>query len=772
MKITCIGGGPAGLYLSILMKLADRRHEIDLFERNPRGNTFGWGVVLSDETLRNLRRADPVTATQISDTLAHWDDIDVCFKGRVIRSSGHGFCGIGRQELLNILSARAEDLGVRLHFDKEVDDYQSYIKSNDLVVASDGIFSSARTQFADQFKPDIEQRTCKFIWLGVKKIFPAFTFIFKETKYGWFQAHCYRFNSDTSTFIVECPESVWKAAGIDRMSKEDGVVFCESIFSEHLDGQRLISNTTHLRGSGAWITFQRVICQAWHFKNLVLLGDSAASAHFTIGSGTKLALEDAISLANVLNGQDSIDSALQKYEEVRRVEVLKLQSAARNSTEWFESVRLREELEPEQFAYSLLTRSQRVSHENLRLRDRDYLEEYEKWFSRCETGLELKNAVPPMFVPLKLRSLKLVNRVAVSPMAMYSAIDGMPSDFHLVHFGSLALGGAGLIFTEMTNVSAEARITPGCAGIYNNEHVLAWKRIVDFVHGHSPAKFAMQLGHAGPKGSTKLGWEGMDEPLNEGNWPILAPSPIRYADKNQTPREMTRMDMDLARDQFVQATMRAEAAGFDMLELHCAHGYLLSAFISPLTNKRSDDYGGSLINRLRFPLEIFAAMRNVWPEHKPMSVRISACDWVDGGTTAEDAVKIARAFHDVGADVIDCSSGQVSKDQKPVYGRMYQTPFADRIRNEVKIKTMAVGNIFEPDHVNSIVAAGRADLCLLARPHLADPHWTLRAAAQLGYKDQAWPKQYDSAKRQLETNISRANEAGKLASSANEDFES
>ncbi len=758
MKITVIGAGPAGLYFSILMKKADARHQIELFERNARGSTFGWGVVLSDETLQQMRSADEPTAREISDTLAHWDDIDVHFKGRVVRSSGHGFCGIERIRLLKILSERAQQLGIKVNYQQEVEDLERFNDSN-LIVAADGIFSRIRDSHAQYFKPSIEKRLCKFVWLGTKRIFPAFTFIFKETKWGWFQAHCYRFSSDTSTFIVECPEDVWIKAGIDKMESEEGVKFCEDLFAEHLGGEKLVSNSAHLRGSAQWINFLKVNNENWFYDKLVLLGDAAATAHFSIGSGTRLGVVGAITLARELSKGDAVSTALTRYQDTHRVEVLRLQNAAKNSMEWFENVALKSQLEPEQLTYSMLTRSQRVSHENLRLRDKTYLENYERWFAKANGLVHVDKAIPPMFVPFRIRSLELKNRVVVSPMAMYSAKDGVPSDFHLVHLGSLALGGAGLVFCEMTCVSPEARITPGCAGLYTKQQLAAWQRIVNFVHENSEAKFALQLGHSGPKGSTKLAWEGMDLPLDSGNWQIMAPSAIAYSPKNQVPREMTQQDMHTVRDEFVQSTRLGEQAGFDWLELHCAHGYLLSSFISPLTNKRRDQYGGSLENRVRFPLEVFSAMRAVWPKEKPISVRISASDWVPGGTDINDAVEIARMFRNAGADLIDVSSGQVSKDQKPQYGRMYQTPFADRIRSEVGICTMAVGNIFEPDHVNSIIAAGRADLCLLARPHLADPHWTLRAAADLGFQGQVWPKQYDSAKRQLEVNLQRAKQA-------------
>ena len=759
MRVACLGGGPAGLYFAIAMKLRDTSHDVVVVERNRPYDTFGWGVVLSDETLGNLQAADPASAEEIRRAFVYWDDIAVFYRGAVTRSSGHGFSGIGRKRLLNVLQDRAQALGVELRFETEIDSLEPY-RGYDLIVAADGANSRVRGALAHAFKPDIDVRLTKYIWLGTHQKFDdAFTFIFEETEHGWIWAHAYQFDADTATFIVECSEATWRKSGFDRMGQEATLSACEKIFSKNLGGHRLMTNAGHLRGS-AWLNFNRVLCQTWSHDNIVLMGDAAATAHFSVGSGTKLALESAIALAEYLHSEPTMQDALRRYEDERRTEVLRLQSAARNSTEWFEEVERYLGLDPVQFSYSLLTRSQRISHENLRARDRAWLEGAEMWFEAQATGVKPNAARPPMFTPFRLRDLHLKNRIVVSPMAQYRAIDGTPTDWHLVHLAERAKGGAGLVCTEMTCVSPEGRITPGCTGMYAAEHERAWKRIVDFVHAETDAKIAMQLGHSGPKGSTQLGWETMDAPLARGNWPVMGPSPVAWSRDNQAPKQMTRADMERVREEFVRAAEMAERASFDMLELHYAHGYLMSAFITPLTNRRTDGYGGSLENRMRFPLEVFHAVRAVWPSHKPISVRISANDWVGvEGITPEDAVAIARTLKHAGVDIIDVSAGQTSQAARPVYGRMFQTPFSDRIRNEVGIATMAVGNIYEPDHVNSILMAGRADLCCLARPHLADPYWTLRAAAQLGYVGETWPKPYLAGRDQLHRLAARAEAA-------------
>jgi anthraniloyl-CoA monooxygenase len=755
MKIICLGGGPAGLYFSILAKKANPSWDITVLERNQSDSTFGWGVVFSDKTMDGFRKADPESHARITQAFRHWDDIDVYFKDRKLTSGGHGFCGISRMKLLQIFQQRAARLGVKLLFQREVTDPDLYEANYDLVIASDGASSVTRKKYESVFRPNIQVRNNRFIWLGSKKKLDAFTFDFKSTEWGWFNLHAYRFDDDWSTFIVETPEKNWIKAGIDNMDAAQSIALCEKLFAERLDGNALISNAKHLQGSAVWLKFARVLCEKWHHKNIVLLGDAAHTAHFGIGSGTKLAMEDAMALSRVLSNQmGSISDALQRYQEEREIEALKLQSAARNRMEWFEQVERYVHLDPEQFTYSLLTGSQRIGHENLKLRDAGYVRSVEQWFS-ARSGVD--HPVPPMFTPFKVRALSLKNRVIVSPMATYMAVDGLPNDFHLVHLASRAMGGAAMIGTEMTCVSPDARITPACTGMWNDAQRDAWKRIVDFVHTHTDTKFALQLGHAGRKGSTRRGWEGIHLPLDSGNWPLLSASAIPYmAGVSQTPREATQEDLGRILADFVAATKRGVEAGFDWLEFHCAHGYLLSSFISPLTNIRTDQYGGSLENRCKYPIAVFKAMREVWPAEKPMSVRISAHDWVPGGLSPEDATEVARLFCAAGADVIDCSSGQVSNDEKPVYGRMFQVPFADRIRNEVGIPTIAVGNIFEGDHVNTIIAAGRADLCAIARPHLADPLWTLHEAAKQGFREVKWPDQYLSGKEQLERNIARA----------------
>jgi anthraniloyl-CoA monooxygenase len=755
-RIVCMGGGPAGLYTAILFKKALPKASVEVFERNRAEDTFGWGVVFSDKTMGNFLEADAPSHARVADEFYHWDDINVHFKGQTIRSSGHGFAGISRRMLLNILQKRAASLGVTQSFQVELDDAGQFDDA-DLVVIAEGANSKARAAQAGKFGPNIEVRKCRYIWLGTTQKFSAFTFAFEKTEFGWFQIHAYQFSKDLSTVIVETREETWAAHGLDKAGINESIAFCEKLFAAYLGSSPLLSNARHLRGS-AWLNFNRVVCRHWHDGNRVLIGDAAHTAHFSIGSGTKLAMEDAISLVQHVSHAADVRSGLESYQAERSVEALKLQNAARNRMEWFENVARYENMEPLQFAYSLLSGSQRIGHANLKLRDPPFIDVIETNLAR---GSGVGKPRPPMFLPYRLRDMHLVNRVVVSPMAQYRAVDGVPGDWHLVHYGARATGGAGLVFTEMTCTSADARISPGCTGLWNETQRAAWQRIVEFVHTESQARFCLQLGHAGRKGSTQLGWQEADHPLAAGNWPLWAPSPLPYLPGiSQVPQEMTPAQMTSVQNDFVRAATLGAAAGFDMLELHMAHGYLLASFLSPLTNARGDEYGGSVENRVRYPLQVLRAVRAAWPEKKPLSVRLSACDWAEGGISEPDVIFMARAMAAAGADILDISSGQTIATQRPIYGRMWQTPLADMVRNLAGVPTIAVGNIFDADHVNSIIAAGRADLCAIARPHLAHASWTLAAAAAQGYTEQWWPEPYRSAKSQLERAATRAAAGG------------
>lgn len=741
LRVAVIGGGPGGLYTAALLKRLDPTREVTVWERNAPDDTFGFGVVLSDETLGGIEHADPVVYAALQNHFTRWDDIDIVHRGTRQTSGGHGFAALGRQRLLEILHDRCRDLGVELRFRSEAP-YPAWLaETYDLVVAADGVHSTTREAYTHVFRPHVASHQCRYIWLAADFAFDAFRFEIAETEHGVMQLHGYPYAADASTVIVEMREEVWQAAGFADLDEQESVERCAKIFAEALRGRPLKSNKS------AWTTFRTVVNERWSHDNIVLLGDAAHTAHFSIGSGTKLAVEDALALVACLAEQPDIASALSAYEEERKSVVASTQRAARASLEWFENLGLYLDQRPRQFAFNLLTRSRRVTHDNLRLRDTHFTEAVERDFG-CPPG------TPPMFTPFRLRGLTLRNRVVVSPMDMYSATDGVPGDFHLVHLGARALGGAALVMTEMVCVSPEGRITPGCAGLYTGKQGEAWRRIVQFVHAQAPGTaIGVQLGHSGRKGSTKLMWEGIDEPLEDGNWPLVAPSPIPYKPYSQTPRELTRAQLTDIREQFTAAAWRAARAGFDLLELHCAHGYLLSGFLSPLTNRRMDAYGGSLDKRLRFPLEVFDAVRGVWPEERPMTVRISATDWTEGGTTAEEAVEIARAFAAHGADAIDVSTGQVVADEQPEYGRSYQTPYADRIRHATGLPVIAVGAISSWDDVNSLILAGRTDLCALARPHLYDPHWTLHAAAEQGYEGPGvvWPTPYRAGSRRPQT---------------------
>ncbi len=759
MRIAVIGGGPGGLYFAALAQQLGPHHEITVWERNAADDTFGFGVVFSDETLGGIEHADPAIHAAMEEEFARWDDIDVHFAGQVITSGGHGFAAMSRRRLLEILQARCDELGVEVLFRTGAPPVEELRASYDLVVASDGLNSQVRATYADSFGPTIETRRCRYMWLGTDKVFDAFTFVVRETPYGVMQIHGYPFDAHGSTFIIEMHDDVWERAGFAAMappdpqpgdSDEKSIAFVRELFADVLAGHEVMANNSR------WVSFATVRNASWRHDNVVLLGDAAHTAHFSIGSGTKLAMEDALALAACLHEAESVPAALAAYEDERRPVVLSTQRAAQASLEWFENLGQYTDQEPMQFAFNIMTRSRRVTYDNLRVRDHEFVEAADAWFADHETrrGMANGDVRPPMFQPFRLRGLTLPNRVIVSAMDMYMAVDGLPGPFHFTHLTGKALGGAGLVMTEMTCVSPEGRISPACCGLYDDTQAAAFREITDFVHEHTDAAMGLQLGHSGRKGSTKRMWEGMDEPLPADNWDVVAPSPLPYrAGVNQVPRELTVDDLATIRQQFVDAAVRGERAGFDLIELHCAHGYLLSSFISPLTNHRTDAYGGSLKNRLRFPIEVFAAIREVWPDDKPMTVRISATDWAEGGVDTDEAVEVARAFAAAGADAIDVSTGQVIAEERPAFGRSYQTPYADAIRNRVDIATIAVGVISSYDDVNSLILAGRADLCALGRVHLYDPMWTLHAALEQGYGGPGarWPSPWLPGRRKPQT---------------------
>ncbi|TQI76629.1 anthraniloyl-CoA monooxygenase [Bosea sp. AK1] len=756
MRIAVVGGGPAGLYFALLMKRDWPELTVDVFERNQPDDTFGFGVVFSDQTLDTFKMADAQSYAAIRDNFAYWDDIEIHFKGDTFRVPGNGFCGCSRRSLLMLVQARARELGVNLHFGSEIADTETLKRDYDLVVGADGINSRIRENWRERFQPQTDLRPNHFTWMGSTRPFDAFTFFFRETEHGVFIAHCYQYEAGRSTWVLETDPETFAKAGLGAMDEAQSAAFLEGVFAEELQGHKLITNRS------LWRNFPMIRCRHWVVENVVLIGDAKATAHFSIGSGTKLAMEDAIALHRAM-GQAKLDVAagLKLFETQRREEVEKTQHAADVSLVWFEELKRFWDFEPLRFAFGLMTRSKAITYDNLALRAPEMVSAVDKlvadglgdFAKRRKDG----SPVPPAFQPFKLREMRVENRMTLSPMCQYSAQDGLPDDWHLMHYGSRAIGGPGLIFTEMTCVAPDARITPGCTGLWNDAQEAAWKRITDFVHAHSAAKICLQLGHAGRKGATRLMWEGMDRPLPDGAWPIVSASPLPYYPESQVPREMTHADMDLVKAQFVAAAERGERAGFDMLELHCAHGYLLASFLSPLTNRRTDDYGGPVENRLRYPLEVFRALREAWPREKPMSVRISATDWAEGGLSAADSVAIAEAFAAEGCDLVDVSTGQTARESRPIYGRMFQTPFSDRIRNEAQVATMCVGNITTADQVNTIIAAGRADLVALGRPHLADPSFVLRAAAWYGV-DADQPVQYGPGKDQLMRNTPRERE--------------
>ncbi|QND70081.1 bifunctional salicylyl-CoA 5-hydroxylase/oxidoreductase [Tardiphaga robiniae] len=752
MKIAIIGGGPAGLYSAILLKKQRPQAEITVYERNRPDDTFGFGVVFSDATLDNFEKYDLPSYQRITQEFAYWDDIAVHFRGTVHRVGGNGFCGCSRRTLLMILQDRARELGVHLLFEVDITDEARFADA-DLIVLADGINSHFRNKYIEHFAPEVDLRSNKFTWMGSTKPLDAFTFLFQETEWGPFIAHAYQYEAGRSTWIFETDPETFRRAGLEGLGEQESADRMHEIFKWFLGDHKLLINRS------MWRNFPMIRNKRWVKDNMVLLGDAKATAHFSIGSGTKLAMEDAIALHDAMAKAPTVEAGLHDYEHGRREEVEKIQHSADVSLVWFEHVDRFWDFDPVQFAFGVMTRAKAITYDNLTLRAPDFVKEVDKSFAQKVRAqgfdVDIDKPEVPMFQPFKMRDMVLANRAVVSPMCMYSAEEGVPNDFHLVHYGSRAIGGAGLVFTEMVCVGRDARITPGCAGLWTDEQEAQWKRIVDFVHNTSAAKICLQLGHAGRKGATKLMWDGMDRPLADGAWDIVSASPLPYYPDSQVPAEIDRASMDRVKAEFVAAAIRGERCGFDMLEMHTAHGYLLASFLSPLTNKRTDEYGGSLENRLRFPLEVFTAMRQAWPAHKPMSVRFSATDWAEGGNTGDDAVQIARAFAEAGVDLADISTGQTVKESRPIYGRMFQTPFSDQVRNEARVATMCVGNITSADQVNTILAAGRADLVALGRPHLTDPSFTIKAAAWYGAKDAYCPPQYMPGKDQIFRNSVR-----------------
>ncbi|HEX9411797.1 MAG TPA: FAD-dependent monooxygenase [Actinomycetota bacterium] len=693
MRVAVLGAGPAGLYFSLLAKKANPAHQITVFERNPPDATYGWGVVFSEETLGALRDADRPTFDRIIESFATWNAIDIRYRGETVRSRGHAFSGLARKQLLAILQERCRELGVELRFFQEM----AELPEGDLVIGADGVNSLARRLHDGAFRPSLHVHGTKFVWFGTDLVFNAFTFIFRENEHGLFQVHAYPFDAATSTFIVECPEATWRAAGLDQATEEDSIAYCEKLFAEDLAGHSLMSNRS------LWVSFVTLSNQTWHDRNLVLLGDAAHTAHFTIGSGTKLAMEDAIALVEALERRPStLEAALVDYEMERQPVVERFQQAALESAAYFENVRRYASFEPLQFAFNLLTRSGRITHLELRRRDPRFVTSVDAAFAARAEGRtnasEVLIAPPPMLAPLELRGERVRNRVVMAPVGEDAAVDGTPNERHEDQLLEAARSGAGLVLTEMVAVSPDGRITPGTPGVYAGEHAEAWRQILDRIHAESEALVIIQLSHAGPRGSTRPRQDGVDRPLREGGWPVLSPS-------------MGVADLGLVAEAFARSAAMALDAGFDLVLLNFAHGYLLSSFISPLTNTRVDRYGGSLEHRMRFPLEVFDAVRSAWPEEKPLGVGLNATDWVRGGTEPDQAVAAARMLRDRGCDFVRVLAGQTTRRARPEYGRLFLVPFSDRIRNEADVPTMVGGNITAYDEADTVLAAGRADLC-------------------------------------------------------------
>lgn len=732
MKITVIGGGPGGLYFSILTKKAIPECQIDVYERNKADDSFGFGVVFSDETLGEFLTRDTQSYELIRSKFAYWDDIVVARDGEKVSVSGNGFCGCSRKTLLQLLQQRCTEEGVNLHFEQNVDDLSKF-KDSDIIVAADGIGSAIRTQFANDFGTSVKLQKNRFVWLGSTKPLDAFTYFFRTTEFGTFVAHTYQYEAGMSTWIFECSEETWQKAGFEVENETATVQKISEIFKEELDGHPLITNKSH------WRQFPHVTNQKWHKDNIVLLGDAKATAHFSIGSGTKLAMECAIALSDaVVANQNNTSAAFEQYESARRNRVEMIQHAANVSLDWFEHMDRHAQHDFQQFAFGVMTRSKKVTFENLAIRDTSYPE---KVLSEFNAKIGADSKTPAAFTPFKLREMTLQNRIVMSPMGQYSTENGMVNDWHFQHYTSRAIGGVGLIIAEMTAISKTGRITESCAGLYSQEQIVSWKRITDFIHKNTQTKIGIQLGHSGRKGAIKKPWEGGSEPI-DNPWQLLSASPISFNEKLSTPKEMTISDMDQIVSEFVQATKNADAASFHMIELQAHHGFLLASFLSPLTNIRTDEFGGSIENRLKFPIRVFTEMRKVFSKDKPMSVRISASDWAENGISEADIIAISEAFKTAGADIISVSTGNTVAHQKPQTGRMWQTPFSDMVRNTVHIPTITAGYIQDIDQINTILLNGRADLVSLGRPLLLDPYFVRNAQAYENFRPTDIPQQY------------------------------
>lgn len=759
MKISIIGGGPGGLYFALLTKKARPDWEIEIFEQNRPDDTFGFGVVFSDSSLDEYEDRDLVTYERMRDEFAYWDDIDISYKGHMIKCRGNGFCGTSRVHLLNVFQERCRDLGVKMTFEERIDaqSVEERFAESDMILVADGIGSAIRDAHSgpDGFDVSVSTRSNRFCWMGSTKAQTDFRYHFKETSHGIICAHTYQYDQDTATWIFEMSDECWQGHEFKEFDEEGSAAILQTLFKDELDGHSLILNRSN------WRQFPRLFCNNWSVGKMVILGDAKASAHFSVGSGTKLAMDCAIGLFEAVVEHletGGTEAAFQAYDSARRIPAQIVQHNADVSLAWFEHMQRSWDMDPYQFAMVVMCRAKSVTYDNLILRDPEFVHAADtEWYQRYfeESGYDYRDSRPtPMFTKFRLRDMELTNRVVMSPMAQYSADeDGNLTDWHFVHYGGASRGGMGLMYVEMTCPSPEARITLGCPGLWTDEHEAQWKRVVDFVHASTTTRICMQLGHAGRKGSTQLGWEEMDHPImaDDKNWPLMSASPLPwFSGESQVPAEIDRAGMDKVRSDFVQAARRAERAGFDMLELHCAHGYLLASFLSPLTNQRTDEYGGSIDNRLRFPLEVFTAVRAVWPEAKPMSVRISACDWKVGGISEDDTFAIAQAFRSAGCDLMDVSAGQTVADQRPTYGRMFQAGFAEAIRNVPKMATMAVGAISDAAQVNTLLHTRRADLVALGRTHLWNPFFVRQAAAWYGVDidDGEWEKQYIAGQMQ------------------------